>query len=86
MADLDGRLVLEIVIDGIGTEGFARALEEYELDLWELLQEQIRSEVSVGIGVIEADNAWTIAGHSGRIVGARLEPRQVPDSTEEGER
>lgn len=69
------RLVLEIAVEGISTEGMRASLEEYDLDLWEILQEQIRGEVALGIGVREADNAWAIAGHSARIVGARLEDR-----------
>lgn len=67
------RLVLEIAIDGIGTEGLATQMEELDLDLWEILCEQIRGEVAVGLGVCEEDNGWTIAAHDGLIVGARLE-------------
>lgn len=67
------RIVFEVAVEDIGTEGLREDMDLLELDLWDLLRERIRGEVVLAIDVFESDNEWTIAGHSGLIVGARLE-------------
>ena len=71
------KLILEIEIPGINTEGMQGEIDEYELDLWDLLCERIETEAALGIGIRESDNARTIAAHDGLIRGARLEAKNA---------